>query len=1158
MKALLTSLILAAFSLCVHAAEYFVSTRGSDAAAGNSANTPLATIAKGVSAFKAGDTLTILPGEYRESVEVRKLSGTKDAPVTIRAQREGTVLLRGDVEVAGWEAVKGLDGVFSAAFKDEAHGVADPRTMTHFSPAATKAELGSKPGAFFQDVENGQLLVRTLDAQTPGVLRVSVTNGCGLALENCAHLIVEGLTFTGYQHRDNSAKFGSRTRWGLIASKSDAVTVRRCTAYLSSGGICVMNSSGSVVEECLAFGNTSRAVGVSNQIIGWTAKDCVFRRNRIEGFNNPPGSQDQITFYSNADQPNVLENNVAVRGSFMDKGDASKVRVTGNLTTGPRPEFYRPEDASNLRVFYNDPSRVAAHFADPVNDDFRLLPDAPQRGKGLAGADPGPNPYREEVFFVSPAGDDAAAGTSPKKPWKTLKHAAAKAKAGDTIYLMRGIYPEALAPAQSGAPGKAIRFARYGDDRVILDGGGKLPVAINLTGRSHIEVEGLVMRNFAQRGVSASDGSGIVLANLLVNSIGGDAVAAMRVKGLTLRHGLFVKVAEAGVRLENCGEVTLAGNVFGDCATVRIACDAPSAKSLWSDRNNFTPAAGRGPLVAVAQTPYATLADWQRASGLDPHSLAVDPAFHAAASGGGMMLSDGSPLIGRGPLGAAIGPFRRISLVAGVAVADIRLHSATPTTANLECTTPAAPVPVKLEWGETTALGNTRESIAATSHTFSLSGLKPGAAYHYRLSTNVRQPRNAFATDREALAAGGTVAAATALTFTTPAKSAPPRTLHVAPDGGDTRAGTTRETAWRTLAHAATQVVAGDTVLVQAGTYNEIIPVRASGDTGEPITFRTAPGAVVWITGNDRTRSTAFLLKDKSHIVIDGFRFRDFLSVDSNHERVVAIQGGSNNTVRRCFYDGRVLIGYMNVFLGINDSPDALVENCVMILGMGEGMSLNTCPRSVVRHCVFYNNNIRALSIMSDTTGAQHDPVSITHNLFCAVIPGKGGSAFIRTRQLRNLVSDHNLYFDRFEDADRAIVEASFIGEKEVREARSGRYSGSELSLGKLRAETGLEKNSRFGNPGLAVAAQLAPRYNKDHPENNERTWEAKWMTNDLHQTRKEIQPLDFHHFIASPDSPLAKAADGKPIGLDPAEFGTDFARAADRGAPAISHPSPK
>jgi Right handed beta helix region len=334
--------------------------------------------------------------------------------------------------------------------------------------------------------------------------------------------------------------------------------------------------------------------------------------------------------------------------------------------------------------------------------------------------------------------------------------------------------------------------------------------------------------------------------------------------------------------------------------------------------------------------------------------------------------------------------------------------------------------------------------------------------------------------------------------------------------------------------------------------------VRGTGSADAPLTFRTAPGAVVWLTGSDRLRSTAFLIQEKSHVVLDGFRFRDFLSEASSHKSVVVIIGGSHNTVRRCFYDGRVLSGYMNVFLGMSDCPDAVVENCVMILGMGEGISLNTCPRAVVRHCVFYNNNIRALSVMSDISSMQHDPVTITHNLFCAVIPAKGGSAFMRTRQLRNLVSDHNAYFDRIPESERRIVETMFIGEKKVGQPKPGSYDGMDFTLATIRTETGNEKHSRFGNPGIAVVKELSPRYDKVTPDSNERTWQGKWLVNELHQTRQEIQPLDFHHFIAAPDNPLAKAANGKPIGLDRAAFGADFARAVDRGVTAASQPPPK
>ena len=1150
MKTILPFVALATLlSVHTHAAEFFVSPRGDDSAAGNAAATAFATVGKSVAMLKAGDTLTILPGEYLESVELRKLAGTKDSPVTIRAQRAGTVLLRGDLEVAGWEAVTGLDGVFAAKFEKTAHGVADPHTLRHYGPGANVSEICTKPGAFFHDAKSGRLHVRTPDARPPGVLMVSITNGNGLALENCAHIVIKGLAFTGYQHVDNSVQFGSRTRWGVLAGKCESITLRRCVAYLNSGGLCVTTgTANSVIEDCFAFGNASRTIGISNQILGWGAKDCVFRRNRIEGFNSAVGSQDQITFYSNDGHTNLLENNIAINASFMDKGDAKNVRVTGNLTTGPRPQFYQPEDASNLRVQYTNPAKLTAQFADPVNGDFRLLPESPQRGKGLNGADPGPNPFREEVFFVSPEGDDGASGLTPAKPWKSLKHASAKAKAGDTIYLMPGVYEEALTPAQSGTAEKPIRFVRRGDGRVILDGKGTLPVGIDLCGRSHIEVEGLVVRNFAQHGVKAADCADITLSHLMIGGSGADALNASQVNALTLRHCFLARSGGAVVRLERCGDATLMGNLFGDGTGPRLVCDAPSLASLWSDRNHFMP--GGATLIEAAGQKHAALADWQK-SGMDMHSLIAEPGFdEKGTGGGGVLLRADSMLVGRGPLAAAIGPFRRMSAEQPVTVEQSHLHSATPTTANLECRTPSAPVEITLEWGDSPALGQKRTALAGIDHSVSLTGLKPGGTFHARFTTGVRETRTVFATDRDTLQATGDAAHSETITFTTPASATAPRTFHVASDGDDTRAGLARDSAWRTINHAAAQAVAGDTVLVHTGTYEETIIVRGTGAADAPLTFRTAPGAVVWLTGSDRLRSTAFLIKEKSHVVLDGFRFRDFLSEESSNKSVVVIQGGSHNTVRRCFYDGRVLNGYMNVFLAMNDSPDALVENCVMILGMGEGMTLGTCPRSVVRHCVFYNNNIRALSIMSAVTGSQHDPISVTHNLFCAVIPAKGGSAFIRTRQLRNLVSDHNTYFDRIPESERSIVETMFIGEKKVGQPKPGSYDNMDFTLAAIRTETGNEKHSRFGNPGLPVVKELSPRYDKDTPANNERTWQGQWLANELHQTRQEIQPLDFHHFIAAPDNPLAKAADGKPIGLDPAEFGADFARALDRGAP--------
>src|SRR4051812_42042008 len=121
--------LLAAASLATTAlaAEWFVATSGNDRAAGDAPTAAFATVGKGASVLKAGDTLTILPGEYAEAVVVRKLVGTKERPVTIRAQRPGTVLLRGDVEVADWQALAEREGVFVATLTTAVEGVADPR-----------------------------------------------------------------------------------------------------------------------------------------------------------------------------------------------------------------------------------------------------------------------------------------------------------------------------------------------------------------------------------------------------------------------------------------------------------------------------------------------------------------------------------------------------------------------------------------------------------------------------------------------------------------------------------------------------------------------------------------------------------------------------------------------------------------------------------------------------------------------------------------------------------------------------------------------------------------------------------------------------------------------------------------------------------------------
>ncbi len=79
------------------------------------------------------------------------------------------------------------------------------------------------------------------------------------------------------------------------------------------------------------------------------------------------------------------------------------------------------------------------------------------------------------------------------------------------------------------------------------------------------------------------------------------------------------------------------------------------------------------------------------------------------------------------------------------------------------------------------------------------------------------------------------------LPFLALAGPAEPATYHVAPNGSDTSPGTLAAP-FGTLQHAADLVLPGDTVLVRAGTYHQVVTVSRSGTAGAEIVFAAYPG----------------------------------------------------------------------------------------------------------------------------------------------------------------------------------------------------------------------------------------------------------------------------------------------------------------------------
>src|SRR5262245_59903337 len=108
---------------------------------------------------------------------------------------------------------------------------------------------------------------------------------------------------------------------------------------------------------------------------------------------------------------------------------------------------------------------VRAPAAEPARPAFRSHPPVrplPVPSDRPANGGPG--------YFVSPSGKDSNDG-SEKSPWKTLNHALARLKPGDTLSLRGGTYHEHATVTLSGTADRPITLRSYPGELAILDGG---------------------------------------------------------------------------------------------------------------------------------------------------------------------------------------------------------------------------------------------------------------------------------------------------------------------------------------------------------------------------------------------------------------------------------------------------------------------------------------------------------------------------------------------------------------------------------------------------------------------------------------------------------------------------------------------------------------
>jgi len=493
----LRALLILALSLTqLNAAEYFVAKQGDDKNSGLAPGEAFGTIQKGVDALAPGDTLTIMPGEYFGNVRRDKL-GSADKETLIRARVPGTVVLRGDVRVPAFRRLDGarLTWVTDIDLPAEAQAVNGTDTRTIFERMPNVTELEYVPGKFYHDIEAKKLYLSTSDMRPAGEHRytASVIPTHGFYLSNATRVTIEGLAVTGFHLAGEAPRhdFTEYSTWGMFIAEGKDCVIRNCRAWLNGQGIGTRSrlptSGDNVIEGCAAWSNFSQfGTGDRGGLTLFeprrdVIRDSVSVLNGDYGINIRGGGKEGL---KEENKSRLLRNLAWGNG----KADIKIKTGYGHVHVTERCVGMKPSNHLNPRhcLFGRDARGTEkdtiiltaekdldprAEFADPENHDYRLQATSRFRGAAPDGSDRGPFPYKPNIFYLRPDGNDEADGLSVGHAWKTLGRAVKALRPGDTLYLSSGSYQGGVEADLRGEADSPISIRGRGREEVVIRGG---------------------------------------------------------------------------------------------------------------------------------------------------------------------------------------------------------------------------------------------------------------------------------------------------------------------------------------------------------------------------------------------------------------------------------------------------------------------------------------------------------------------------------------------------------------------------------------------------------------------------------------------------------------------------------------------------------------
>lgn len=993
--------------------EYFLAVDGDDGNDGLAETSAFATLQRGVDALQAGDTLTLLPGEYFGSARSEGL-GDDRVTTRIRALIPGTAVVHGDVPAPEFTKLDGYRFVYAAPYSEPVHGVNELDSLQVLKETVSIGDVDVRPGSFYHDAEAGVLYVAPSGFESAAGKRFSICSIAdhGLHMKEPRNVLIEGIDFRGFQQLGESSRHdrAGTTTWGLFISDGFRCVVQHCRAYFNNRGI-GFNSEGvlrgavaieteigyNVIQYCSAWANRT--------IYGWGGALNVFSpnrdqiRNSLAFLNGGIG----IRMYQ-GNHYGLIYRNLAW-GNGADFGLKAHASVTSLRNVGPgvwgadsvtrrvvhslvgsisaigeqhsNNIILHDGSATQDRPLYQDLD-PAAEFADPYNKDYRLQATSRFRGAAEDGSDLGPFEFTPTVYFVSADGSDDADGLSTTSAWQSLAHAAGQLKAGDTLYIFPGEYAEDFNLSGITSTWQAPLTVRtHGAGAAVIHG------EVTVADCAHVEIRNLDFRS----PVAVTGGEAVVVTQSRFSGDGGglrfDGVCRPRVV-----HNDFKLAAGAAVSITGGCGAFLSGNNFSRSAGVALAVEDVDAVQ-YANHNTYATGQAAWQVGSETFAADATPNRWETAS------VAVAPAAQPGA-----------------------GTYGRLAGVYAVEPEIARLESkpellvATATTANFEWYSASTGI-FTVAWGTTPDTPNRAEVYGESFFTYSLTGLEPGTPYYFRLVSATTISRDADDEDY-----GSFLIEDAPLRFETAASDRPAKVFYVGPDGNDAASGSAPDQAWGTFFHAMTQLRPGDTLMVLEGDYTETLRLRTTGTEGAPITIRAAPGATVIFDSEGRIPNY-FIVDYKDWIHLDGFYMRSVSRLSSSilfAGAGIRARSSANLTISRCMMDGR-MIAYSGPLLAAYQCRNLLLENSVQIDNMGPARIID-CPNVRIANCVFLRSKISPIEIVN----RPGDIATLENSIFTDTLVKKGNSLLINVGYYPMLRTYNNGYFFRRPGDERPLM----------------------------------------------------------------------------------------------------------------------------------------